>query len=396
MRRSLASVLAVAFIACGESSNPSAPAPALDASTAATPVRIDLGALGGVNGAAMDINASGVVVGGAEDASQVFHAFIWDAQNGMRALGELPGDFLSIAFAINDSGDVIGFSFSSQGIQTPVIWSQGGPPQALDIQLPGAIAISPVELNSRGDIVGAGAVGTSSVGFFWSAATGTIDLRQVISSCGVSAVGINDAGTVVGAYCVPATGVNHGFTWALGTQFQDVSLADGQKAVGLSDINEAGVSVGLVGTPIQPRPLMFKNGKMVPLPPFASSSPSGGAEAINDRGQMAGSVINPQSNLVQAALWSRSLTITSLNGTDPNASAATSINNAGSAVGTAFTSSGGFLATMWSPAGSGQGATRRAMTVGSPSAVGACIQRAGTSKLEVARCVTAGAGIAVR
>jgi probable HAF family extracellular repeat protein len=69
----------------------------------------DLGTLGGDSSIATAINDEGQVVGYSTDASGYGHAFIWDAKNGMQDLGRLPGAGGYVeAVAINDEGQVVG------------------------------------------------------------------------------------------------------------------------------------------------------------------------------------------------------------------------------------------------------------------------------------------------
>lgn len=77
-----------------------------------------LGTFGGNVGQATDINASGVIVGWShpippDPHSPIAHAFIYDADNGLRDLNDLipagTGWLLVSADAINDSGWIVGF-----------------------------------------------------------------------------------------------------------------------------------------------------------------------------------------------------------------------------------------------------------------------------------------------
>src|SRR5262245_39948401 len=69
----------------------------------------DLGHVSGfAEATAFDINKNGQVVGFAYNHGSIYHAFVWDAVNGMQDLGTLPGYGMGIARGINDQGWVVG------------------------------------------------------------------------------------------------------------------------------------------------------------------------------------------------------------------------------------------------------------------------------------------------
>ncbi len=80
-----------------------------------------------------DINRSGQVVGFADLPGDVVNgvltfnpvAFIWSAGTGTRKILPLPGDTNSIAWAINDQGDVVGQSFGGPEGSRAFIWRNG-------------------------------------------------------------------------------------------------------------------------------------------------------------------------------------------------------------------------------------------------------------------------------
>ncbi|NBQ70248.1 MAG: PEP-CTERM sorting domain-containing protein [Nitrosomonadaceae bacterium] len=119
----------------------------------------ELGTLGGTDSIAYDINDSGQVTGSAHTASGDEHAFITEPDGaGMTDLGTL-GGLYSRAYAINDSGEVVGVATTAHGESHAFIFSHGGMTD-LSLLAPvvaaGWIDLYASSINNNGQIVGVG------------------------------------------------------------------------------------------------------------------------------------------------------------------------------------------------------------------------------------------------
>jgi probable HAF family extracellular repeat protein len=160
--------------------------------TAQTYTVTDLGTLGGNQSNALGINDVGQVVGYSwvSNGRSSSRAFLWGATTGMRGLGTLGGSS-SIATAINNSAQVVG---CSEIATWAFIWTQAEGMQKLDAPI-GSIAYA---INDSGTVVGTFAY--SSLGthaFLWTAAGEAQDLGSLGGGV-AEAYGINASGAVVG------------------------------------------------------------------------------------------------------------------------------------------------------------------------------------------------------
>jgi probable HAF family extracellular repeat protein len=163
----------------------------------------DLGTLGGNSASAAAINNLGQVVGSSVNASGQSHAFLW--QNGaMSDLGTLPGGFASSATAINNAGQIVGGSATTNFGPTHAVLFQKG--AVADLGVPfGFAASSANAINIHGVVVGSASIGSYRGVHAFVAQNGTIsDLNRLIPGNSGSwilttATGINDAGEIVGS-----------------------------------------------------------------------------------------------------------------------------------------------------------------------------------------------------
>jgi probable HAF family extracellular repeat protein len=221
------------------------------------------------------------------------HAFIW--QNGtMRDLHTLGGPD-SNAFAINEHGEVAGWSFTSfvanpaTGVPTvdPFFWSpEDG---MIDLGGLGGTYGSVAWINNRGEVAGASNLGgdTTEHPFIWSREKGMQDLGALGGTFGHSDW-LNDAGEVVGFATLLGDQVGHGFLWRDGVM-TDLGALPAWPDTEAVSINSRGQVVGGSAFKDVYGFLWENGGPMVDLntliaPPSSMSVTS--ALLINDRGEI--------------------------------------------------------------------------------------------------------------
>jgi probable HAF family extracellular repeat protein len=227
--------------------------------------------LGGNNGVASSANNLGQVVGWAETAVhdptcvlpqvQQFEAVIWGpGKDQIQQLSPLGTDPDSAATAINDSGQVVGISGICQNAvgaysaTHAVLWENGQPTDLGNIG--GHGWNTPAFINNHGQIVGfANASGDVVNGqltikfhaFLWTKERGMRDLGTLPGDALSEALGVNEAGQVVGVSYGAGFSHPRGFLWQNGVMTDLNTLVPAGSTLTLQvagDINDRGEITG--------------------------------------------------------------------------------------------------------------------------------------------------------
>lgn len=115
----------------------------------------NIGTLGGSYVFPWAINSKGQVVGqSSPPGDTTVHSFLW-RKGVMTDLGVIPGDVASIAFGLNDQGEVVGGSFDQSGNARAFLWKDGVMIDINSLVKPGSTPLYLVfgnDINSRGEI----------------------------------------------------------------------------------------------------------------------------------------------------------------------------------------------------------------------------------------------------
>jgi probable HAF family extracellular repeat protein len=232
-----------------------------------------LGDLGGGGTLAHAVNNHGEIVGYSHTASGQIRAFHW-AAGVITDAGALNPSFPSALYAINDQGIGLG---TGNGTEV-ALWDDGD-------WAPIGREGTPIDLNKFAHVAGTRWNGNGSVGYIYR--NGTFQDIPPLADYGPGflsdARALNDKDMVVGAAGLD-WGVFHAYSWKDGVM-TDLGTFGGPTSMA-TDVNNRGVVVGMASDGFVHRSFVH-DGTMRPVCGITVESE---AQAINDRGAIVGNI----------------------------------------------------------------------------------------------------------
>ena len=212
------------------------------------------GTLGGFAAVGDDVNDDGVVVGQADtpetqpSGAHVSVAFVADEQ-GLHSLGTLPGFDFSEALAVNNRGEIVGWSYSQDPDSGAVLpGSRGFHIDASgtmhDVGDLGGGSVIPRDIANDGTIVGSSTTSSGRTRAF-VLRDGEMDALEGLGGSFAEATGVNERGEIVGSATFPGqpNSARRAVYWSPGGEIRDLGTLGGATARAWK-INERGEIAG--------------------------------------------------------------------------------------------------------------------------------------------------------
>jgi uncharacterized repeat protein (TIGR01451 family) len=246
------------------------------------------------------VNDAGLVVGRDQSTNR---AASWTASGGLVDLGSPVGS-QSVANAVSNTGQIVGYNWSPQGVPRAFSWTLDG--GMVDIGPTWALT-TPNAISDSGQVVGSGApVPGPSHAFSWTQADGIVDLGTLGGTSSAAWV-VNSAGQVAGT-AKTSSGDTHAFAWTKADGMVDAGLVPGSLPARVMAENAAGMIVGWSSLASDVHATAW-------MPSAASppSSDSGGGSGGGGGSSMVAVTLTPSSQTIASggtANWTVSVTNT--------------------------------------------------------------------------------------
>jgi len=270
---------------------------------------IDLGTLGGDTSQANAINNSGQIVGYTDAAGNVPHAVVWtNISNSPIDLGTLGGSN-SDASAINNSGQIAGVAQTTSNVALHAAFWANSASSPIDLGTLGGDTSQANAINASGQIVGQSytAGDTNQHAAYWAGSSSSpIDLGT-LGGVYSYAYGINDSGQIVGQSYTTGDAAQLAAYWAnsssspiaLGTLGGEYGLAYG--------INNSGQIVGYAHTAGNvPHAVLWINSSSSPVDLGTLGGDFSYAYGINNSAEIVGQSYTAGDAAEHAVLWTNS------------------------------------------------------------------------------------------
>ena len=274
-----------------------------------------LSGLGGVQAQAYGLNSLGDVVGSYVNASGVEHAFVWHDTNGNQKvdagerhdLGTL-GGANSVAYSINDSGQVTGGSYKTgASVDTAFVWNDANDNWVADagemasLGTLGGTVSRGYRINDAGEVVGLTSVASGAIRAFrwvdsngdWKYNAGETMNMGTLGGEQSRAFGINSDGNVAG-YAYDSSSLQQTIRWIDANSNKTVDdgemvaiAAPGTPAWGF-DINDSGAMAGFFTTGGKRHAFYYDSDGMVDIHSLLSGAQASKAYSISEEGLVCG------------------------------------------------------------------------------------------------------------
>lgn len=239
-----------------------------------------------------DINDVGQIVGLYTDQDFVRHGVLWDGQ-GWHELARPPGVEVNvIAYAINNSGQIVGTSDDFVVPTIGLIWDAATPDQYTVLDPEAEVAVTPQDISDAGIVVGG--LGVPSRAFVWTPESGIVDYGVQdpnVEDQQARWSGINASGKLIGYWNQHVSNI-HATVGQVGTPaVLSMSPSTEEFPTNAVGLNSAGVAVGLglaAETPDLVPVIFATDGTFSEIEGATLDQGNGSAIAINGSGIVVG------------------------------------------------------------------------------------------------------------